>query len=47
MIAETPEPEPPKIPAIEVGEVQPGKARILSFKNLSFHISGDNQRTLQ
>jgi len=37
VIAEMPEPEPPKIPAIEVGEVKPGKARILSFKNLSFH----------
>ena len=37
MIAEMPEPEPPKIPAIEVGEAKPGKARILSFKNLLFH----------
>jgi len=43
MISETPEPEPPKIPRIEIGEVKSGKARILSLRNLSFRYPNSNK----
>lgn len=36
IISETPEPQPPKIPRIEVGEAKPGGAIILYAKNLMF-----------
>lgn len=36
ILSETPEPQPPKIPFIEVGGVEQGGARILSADNLSF-----------
>lgn len=36
IISETPEPQSPKIPRIEVGEVKPGEANILSVNNLFF-----------
>ena len=39
IILESPEPQPPKIPRIEVGEVKPGEANILSVNNLFFRYS--------
>lgn len=35
-LSEAPEPEPPKIPRVEVGKVRPEKAKILSLGNFSF-----------
>lgn len=45
IISETPEPQPPKIPRIEIGEVKPGGAIILCAKNLMFRYP-DSQEEL-
>lgn len=43
MLSETPEPQLPKIPHVEVKEIKTGAARILSVDNLSFQYPNGNK----